>query len=317
MTLLQLNYVLQLSQHKSFSKAAKTLNISQPALSLQVSKLESELGIQLFNRTISSIELTHEGEIFVERSGEVLQMVDNLQNLPIELEDAPKGVINIGIIPTLAPYWVPLFIDSFQQQFEEITVKIVEMKTEDIIVSLKSGAIDVGFLSTPIIAKGIDFKPLFYEQFYLYISENHPLAKYETIDLSKVDLEEVWYLEEGNCFQNQVNSVCALSGSIHPTQKFSYLSNSIESLCKIVDSGNGLTFIPELATLTISSEQEEMIKEISGAPVREISMATTRFQKSNRLLQLFLKEAIKQIPKRMLNGASEKAIDTGMKFTSI
>lgn len=318
MTLLQLSYVLELNRQKSFSKAAKMLKISQPALSLQIGKLEKELGIKLFNRTALNVELTNEGEIFAERCAEVLQMVDNLQNLPIELENEPKGILTVGIIPTLAPYWIPLFIDDFQQKYAEINVKIIEMKTEDIISSLKSGAIDAGFLSTPVVAKGIEFMPLFYERFYLFVSNKHKLANSETIDLSKVNLEEVWYLEEGNCFQNQVNSVCSLSGNINPVQNFSYLSNSIESLCKIVESGHGLTFIPELATLSIPADQEEMIKEISGSePVREISIATTRMNKSDLLIKIFLDEALKPIPKRMQISTSDEVVDTGMNFTSI
>ncbi len=318
MTLLQLSYLLELSHQKSFSKAAKSLNISQPALSIQIGKLEEELGIKLFSRTTNSIRLTNEGEIFVEQSTEVLQMVDNLQNLPIELENSPKGSLTIGIIPTLAPYWIPLFIDDFQKKYTEINIKVIEMKTEDILSGLKTGAIDAGLLSTPIEAKGIKFQPLFYEQFYLFVSEKHPLANSNSIDLSKVNFEEVWYLEEGNCFQNQVNSVCSISGEFKPNQKFSYLSNSIESLCKIVERGHGLTFIPELATLSIPSDQEEMIKKITGSePVREISLATTKLNKSVRLLNLFIEEALKPIPKRMKEDASTKAVDTGMNFNQI
>src|SRR5690606_17891480 len=115
----------------------------------------------------------------------------------------------------------------------------------------------------------------------------------DVIDLNAVDLKEMWYLQEGNCFQNQVDAVCIYAKEPHEFQNVVYLSNSIESLCKVVEQSGGITFIPELATLSVSSEKEEMIKSISGnPPVREISMVTTSLSKSDRLLNLLLEKAL-------------------------
>jgi LysR family transcriptional regulator, hydrogen peroxide-inducible genes activator len=313
MTLLQLSYVLELERQHSFSKAAIALNISQPALSLQIGKLEEELGMKLFKRSQTAVELTAEGELFANQARNILQMVDKLKQLPVDLENKPEGALKIGIIPTLSPYWTPLFIDNFHRKFPAIRITIIEMKTLDILSALKSGSIDAGFLSTPIETTGIEFTPLFYEEFFLYISEKHFLFNADEIDLNAIDLEDVWYLEEGNCFQNQVNAVCSLAKIPGEKQSMVYLSNSIESLCKIVENGRGMTFIPELATLSVTADQEELIKPIAEPkPMREISLATTRFNASDRLLHLFVDEALKPIPKRMKEKPAIAPLNSGL-----
>lgn len=315
MTLLQLNYVLELNRYQSFSYAAERLSISQPALSLQIGKLEEEIGMKIFNRTSGKVIPTNEGEIFIGKARELILMSENLKDLPFELEERPEGELKIGVIPTLAPYWLPLFLDSFTKLFPKIRLFVSELKTEEVIQELKNGQIDVGFISTPVDAKGLLFKPLFYEKFYLYVSDSHVLYQKNYIDLARVDLKEMWYLNEGNCFQNQVNSVCSFAKEPHEEQNMVYLSNSIESLCNVVEKVGGVTFIPELATLSVDSEKEDMIKTIKpNSPIREISMVTTKFAKNDRLINLLLVEALKVIPKRMKTKPSSNPLDTKLKF---
>lgn len=315
MTLLQLSYVLELSQYRSFSLTAKKLSISQPALSLQISKLEEELGMKLFKRSPIDISPTSEGELFIEKARALLQMAENLKDLPFELESKPEGSLRIGVIPTLAPYWMPMFMADFSRSYPKISLSIKELKTEEIVAGLKTGTLDAGFISTPLEAKGLVFKPLFYEQFFLYVSEKHELFSLDEIDLNAVDLKEMWYLQEGNCFQNQVDAVCIYAKEPHDSQNVVYLSNSIESLCKVVEQSGGITFIPELATLSVTSEKEDMIKTIAGhPPVREISMVTTSLSKSDRLLALLLEKALAVIPQRMKVHPKNKAIPTGIKL---
>ncbi len=315
MTLLQLSYVLELSNHQSFSLAARRLDISQPALSLQISKLEEELGMILFKRSPTSVTPTAEGDIFIQKARELVKLADQLKDLPFDLENKPEGTLRIGIIPTLAPYWAPMFMCDFATTYPNIQLTIKELKTEEIITQLKNGLLDAGFISTPIEAKGMDFKLLFYERFFLYVSDNHELFDAEEIDLDQVDLKEMWYLQEGNCFQNQIDSVCIFAKEPHENQNLVYLSNSIESLCKVVENSNGITFIPELATLSVDPGKEDMIKEIAGnPPIREISMVTNKISKNERLINLFLDKALKVIPKRMKSNPYGNPLNTKLKF---
>jgi LysR family transcriptional regulator, hydrogen peroxide-inducible genes activator len=314
MTLLQLKYLLELAHYESFSLASKKNGISQPALSLQIGKLEEELGIILFKRSPQKISLTSDGELFAEKARELINLSEKLKELPFEMEQKPVGELKIGVIPTLAPYWFPMFLHSFSEKYPLINLTVKELKTEEIIMGLKNGWLDGGYFSTPVDALGLVFEPLFYEKFFLYVSKSHELYKTDTINLNEIDLKGLWYLQEGNCFQNQVDSICIFSREPNELQNVVYLSNSIESLCRMVENSGGMTFIPELSTLSISGDQEEMIKEIEGSsPTREISLVTTKFSKSDRLLEIFTNEALSVIPKRMKSTPSGKTIPTYIK----
>ena len=315
MTLLQLTYILELSRYNSFSVASRKLNISQPALSLQVSKLEEELGINLFKRSSLAVTLTTEGELFVDKARELLMLAEKLKALPVEIEQKPEGTLRIGVIPTLSPYWFPMFLSTFSKVYPKIMLTVSELKTEEIISELKNGKLDAGFISTPVEVAGLIFKPLFYEKFYLYVSDNHDLSGQDEIDLRNIDLKELWYLQEGNCFQNQVDSMCMYAREPGELHNVVYMSNSIEALCRVVENSGGMTFIPELATLSVSSDKEDMIKDIAGdIPVREISMVTTRISKSDRLLNLFLNVALEAIPQRMKKQLEGKILPANIKI---
>ena len=311
MTFAQLQYVEVISRLRSFSKASKELGITQPALTLQIKKLEEELGFSLFNRTKMPLIITKEGEVFIKRATQVIRLVDDLYDVALELEEEISGMLKIGAIPTIAPYLTPVFMENLNKEYPKLRVSIREQLTEDIVTSVKNGEIDAGIIATPIQAQGVEFKPLFYEKFFLYVSERSPFYKKDSISINEIDLGELWYLNEGNCFQNQVNALCKISNKVTEKQNFKYQSNSIESLRYIVEYRGGMTFIPELATLTVSSEKEEMIKKIEGMqPVREISMVTAKFVSKQKLIDAFLEVLLNNIPKGMKSIKSNMLLNT-------
>lgn len=311
MDITQLKYARELASKGTFSEAANALGISQPALSARIKQLEDELELILFDRSQKPLTLTIEGERFIEEAVEVLQRFDSLTNLGYELQDEVCGKLKIGVIPTLAPYFIPLFINDLNSQFPDLHVEIEEMITEEVVRQLKHGEIDAGLLSTPIVAKGVYFQPLFYERFFLYVAEEHPLYKQDEVDLKDFDMQDLWYLQEGNCFQNQVNAICQLARRPVPGQRLTYNSNSIESLRRIVESRKGMTFIPELATLEIPADKEEMIKTIKGqAPVREISLATSKAFTKRKLTDAMVRVALSTLPDYMKHKPQTWVVDT-------
>jgi len=314
MQLAQLEYLKALRFSGGFSSAAQKLGITQPALTLQIQKLEEELGFKLIDRSKRPLQFTREGEIFFHKSVEILQMVEQLKQVSFEISEEVQGDLKVGIIPTVAPYLVPLFINALIAGFPYLRVEVSELKTEEIIVRLKAGTLDCGIVSTPVITTGLLFEPLFYERFFVYVSENHRLFEQPEIALTEIEENEIWYLEEGNCFQNQVNSMC-LFNSQQTIQNFVYRSSSIESLRRIVEKENGLTFIPELATINIPAEQEDLVKTVAGEqPVREISMAVLKnFPKERQVAALKMVIA-KSIPKRMLIKPAIQVVDPKLKI---
>ena len=311
MNFTQLEYLKELYVRGSFSVAAQHLKITQPALSLQIQKLEEELDFKLLDRTKRPLQFTEEGKYFYYKAIEILKMADELKQASYELSEDVKGNLNVGIIPTLAPYLVPLFINELNQSFPELQIEVTEEKTVGIISKLKLGDLDCGILSTPIITGGVLFESLFYERFYAYISETHNLFSREKIEIDELNEEDIWYLEEGNCFQNQVNSICKINYQKKTSQNFIYRSSSIESLRRIVENKNGITFIPELATINIPSELEELIKEFSEKqPVREISLVVSKNYAKKRQISALKEVILNSIPKRMIQKPEGWVVDT-------
>jgi LysR family hydrogen peroxide-inducible transcriptional activator len=315
MQLAQLEYLKALRFSGGFSSAAQKLGITQPALTLQIQKLEEELGFKLIDRSKRPLQFTREGEIFFQKSVEILQMVEQLKQVSLEMSEEVQGELKVGIIPTLAPYLVPLFINALAAGFPNLSVDISELKTEEIISRLKAGTLDSGIISTPVIANGLLFEPLFYERFFVYVSENHRFFEQTEIALAEIDEDEIWYLEEGNCFQNQVNSMCMFNLQ-QTTQNLVYRSSSIESLRRIVEKEKGLTFIPELATINIPAEQEDLVKTIAGEqPVREISMAVLKNFPKERQVEALKTVILKSIPRRMLAKPAVQVVDPKLKIS--
>ncbi len=315
MNFTQLEYLKELYVRGSFSAAAQHLKITQPALSLQIQKLEEELDFKLLDRTKRPLQFTEEGKYFYHKAIEILKMVDELKQASYELSEQVKGNLKVGIIPTLAPYLVPLFINALNKSFPELQIEVTEEKTEDIISKLKLGDLDCGILSTPLATGGVLFEPLFYERFYAYISENHKLFNKDKIKMDDLNEEDIWYLEEGNCFQNQVNSICKINYQKKTSQNLIYRSSSIESLRRIVENKTGITFVPELATINIPSELEELIKDFSGEqPVREISLVVSKNYSKKRQISALKEVVLKSIPRRMIQKPKGWIVDTQLEI---
>ena len=308
MTLTQLTYALQLAKNLNFKRAAEQLSISQPALSIQIQKLEDEIGIKLFNRTGSPLEVTADGELFLIRAQEIVTQAKKLENFVSELKQNFTGTLEIGIIPTLAPFLVPLFSQSIQHEYPDLQLIFHEQLTEHVVNNVRNGELDVGIISTPIQVYGIQSIPLFYERFYIYASENN--SKHTTeIKVKDINYDELWLLDEGNCFRDQINDFCDLK-SIRKGKKFIYHSNSIDALIRMVDSRGGMTILPELTTLSLNGAQEDNLKTISGKPkAREIGMIVTSNHDKGRYIKLLEKHIKTNIPSHMLSGENYEIVD--------
>lgn len=310
MTLKQLKYALALGRLGSYISVAKSMGVSQPAVTLQIQALEEELGIMLFDRSTKNVEPTSNGIAFLEKAQSLVIESKQLEDFAIELSEEVRGEVTLGIIPTLSPFLVPLFIDELNQRYPKIKLKIQESITEDILQGVKNGTLHAGILSTPIESKSnLNFTPLFYERFYLYVSEKHELYSQDKIDINKLDYSDLWLLREGNCFMDQVTNICSIQPDSN--ENFVYESNNIDALRRIVEYKGGITFLPELSTLMIPSEQEEMIKEIKGRKkVREVTMVSLKTEVRRNLLNA-INEVIKDcVPSQMLKKEDKELVKT-------
>jgi len=308
MTLNQLIYATRLKKFKNFKKASEQLGISQPALSLQIQKLEEEIGISLFNRSTKPLEVTADGELFLSKAQELLNSASQLSRFSQEITESFTGQLKIGVIPTLAPFLVPLFSNRIQDKYPTFRLDFHESITENVVKSVKHGEYDVGIISTPITTSGIQTIPLFYEAFYLYLSDKS-IGDSNEMKLEDIPYNNLWLLDEGNCFRDQVNDLCDLN-KVRKEKNFIYRSNSIDSLIRMVDTMGGVTILPELSTLSLSGDQEANLKSISGIKkVREISLIVTKNYDKRRFITK-LEEYIKSnIPKHMIEKGQFEIVD--------
>ncbi|MFN3343484.1 MAG: hydrogen peroxide-inducible genes activator, partial [Flavobacteriales bacterium] len=293
----------------SFVEAAGRCFVTQPTLSMQVKKLEDDLEIKLFDRNTHPVELTEMGRDFVVRARRIVQESRALREFVREGKEELSGSLNIAVIPTLSPYLLPLFAGKFLRNNPKIELTITEYTTAEIVHRLRTGQLDAGILATPLQESGIIERPVFYEEFVAYMSKDHPLRKKNVLQASDIDAEEMWVLQEGHCFRNQVLNFCKVKGS-GQYSRLHYESGSILALKRMVDAENGLTLLPELAVRDFGKREMDQVRYFkSPAPVREISLITSRFPVKERLLDV-LEENIKNaVPVKMRKKGKSKKID--------
>jgi len=308
MTITQLDYALAVAKYKNFGYAAERKNISQPALSMQIQKLEDEIGVRIFDRIGSPVRITSDGKLFLERAQEIVASMHRLTEFSSNLNEDYSGEIKLGIIPTLAPFLVPLFADQMLNDLPKFRMDIHEIITEKVVNGVRSGELDAGIISTPINIYGIEAIPIFYEKFFIYSSDLDYVSELK-ISLNKIKYENLWLLEEGNCFRDQINNFCDLN-KIRKNKQFVYRSNSIDALIRLVDTKGGMTILPELSTLSLSESQEEYVKKIAGKPkAREIAIIVSKNNDKDRYIDKLKYYIQNNIPGTMLSSKGLEIVD--------
>jgi LysR family hydrogen peroxide-inducible transcriptional activator len=262
---------------------------------MMIKKLENELGIIIFNRSRQPVSVTSEGEEIISRAKKILGETYMLKEFIHEIKSEVSGEVRIGIIPTLAPYLLPIFLRSFASRFPELNIKIRELITVDIVHLIRRGELDIGILATPLNEHGIKEFPLFYEEYVAYASstENLPGKKY--LLPKDINTRNLWLLEEGHCMRNQMISLCSLQKK-QGMHKLSYEAGSIETLINLVDNSEGITVIPRLATLKMNQQQRKKLREFAPPkPAREISLVVNSSFPRTKLLEYLQEEIAKSV----------------------
>lgn len=244
MNLRDLKYLVALVDYRHFGKAAAVCFVSQPALSIQIKKLENYLGVQLVERTNKSVLLTEIGVSLAEQARQILSQVEELKETAKLSKDPYSGELKIGIIPTLAPYLLPYIMQTLSSAFPKLKIYLVEEQTTSLVEKLKKGKLDASILALPIIEAGFVISPLFEEEFMLAVPHNHPLSKRKTIRHAELANKNLLLLEDGHCLREQALAVCHIAKA-HESKSFN--ATSLETLRHMVASGTGMTLIPKLA----------------------------------------------------------------------
>jgi LysR family hydrogen peroxide-inducible transcriptional activator len=274
-----LEYIVAVADLKHFSKAAEACHISQPTLSQQIAKVEDDLNIVIFDRVKKPIVLTEEGEAILQQARVVLREHKRLKELALQKSDEISGEFRLGVIPTVANTLVPHFLERFAQQYPKVTLLIDELKTSSILQELNEDRLDAGLMATPLSVAGLLEEPLYYETFNVYACSGHPLLEERTCRISDLDGSDMWLLQDGHCFKDQVVRLCRLDSKPSKSMpNVQFQGGNLDTLLRLVRQGTGYTLLPAFMIDQMSAaEIKSHVRSFQRPfPAREISLVSRR-----------------------------------------
>lgn len=300
MTFVQLQYIIAVDTFRHFASAAKHCFVSQPTLSMQIQKVEEELGVKIFDRSKQPVIATELGAELIEQARKIISEKNVMDEIIHRKKGLVTGELKIGIIPTLAPYLLPLFVQSFTEKYPLVRLVVNELTTDFILSQLRAGKIDMGILVTPLQEPGIKEHVLFYEELMVYVSKKNAAYKKTYMLPQDIDPNKLWLLEEGHCFRSQIVNLCELRKASRDASRFDYEAGSIETLRRMVDMNDGITILPELATQGMTAKQLGQIRYFKKpAPMREVSIVVHRDFVKKRLIEILKEEILASIPSKL------------------
>ena len=278
---------------------------------MQVNKLEKEFGMLIFDRTKHPTIPTETGKQIIEQARLILQESKKINEIVQSTKNIIEGEVRLGIIPTLAPYLLHLFINDFLKKYPKVKVYIEELITEQIIDKLQHDLFDIGIVVTPVKEKGLLEMPLFYEEILAYVSKDSSLFTKNRIRISDLKSRcNLWVLNKDHCFSSQVINLCFELKKTETPLNLEYQSGSLETLIKLVDSNGDLTLLPELAADELPKDKKSQLRKFADiSPVREVSIITHRSFVKKELIGLLKAEILAKIPPEMKSNKKRQVIE--------
>lgn len=298
MTITQLQYVLAVAEHRNFTFAAEKCFVTQPTLSMQIQKVEDELGVLIFDRSKKPIQLTDIGQKIVAQAKNIVNEADRIKDIVDQQKGFVGGEFRLGIIPTIMPTLLPMFLKSFTNRYPKVKLIIEELNTEDIITRLKNGHLDAAIAATPLEEEKIKEVVLYFEPFVAYLPETHPMAEKKELEVADLNVDEILLLQDGHCFRDGILNLCKTSGSAEHTH-FQIESGSFETLIKLADEGLGTTLLPYLHTLDLKENDRHKLHQFRDPkPSREVSLIYPKTE-----LKIHIIDALRAVISGVIKGA--------------
>ena len=297
MTLTQLYYMSAVAEYGNFTVAADKCFVTQPTLSMQVQKLEDELGVKIFNRATKPIVLTDIGKKILVQAKRITEEATRMQDIVSTEKGFIGGEFKLGIIPTVMPTLLPMFLKTFIKKYPKVDLKIEELTTQNITKMLEEGHLDAGIAATPLGLDSILELPLYHEPFVGYIPEGNPLHAVKQIEIEDLNMTDILVLEDGHCFRNHVLNLCQMNQI--ESNPFDLKSGSFETLINLADEGLGMTLLPFLHGKSLTDNKKKNLKFFpEPAPAREVSLIHSKSQ-----LKLPIINALRSTLSSIIRGA--------------
>lgn len=281
----QIEYVIAVGKLKNFGLAALDCFVTQSTLSTMIARFEDEIGVKIFDRKTKPITITKEGAKVIQQLKVIAKERSNFNEVVKGLKGEISGTLKIGVIPTVAPYLLPLFLYEFIKKFPKIKFEISEIPTEKIVEQIKKRDLDIGIVAVPLKEPELREISLYFEPFLLYDEVSKESKK--QYNISEIDIDRLWLLEEGHCMRTQVETICNLRQLKMTHGNLDYKSGTIASLMKFVKNNNGVTLLPFLATLDLTEKEAFFVKQFKAPiPVRNIGLLVHKHFVKNNILDL-------------------------------
>ena len=283
MNLRDLKYIVEVARERNFARASAKVFVSQPALSMQIKKLEETLGVEIFERDKQNFLITPVGAEIIKKAEIILQESEEIKMIAKNSKDPHKGEIRIGAFPTVASYFLPNFVKNIHKKFPHLKIFLIESKSNELITKLKSGEIDFCLLAMPIKDDNLIGEKIFSEKFLLATPKGHPFSKKSKIQIKELRKQELMLLEDGHCMRDQALEICSM---VKAFENQDFKATSLETLRQMVANGTGITLIPEIA---VRSDDKISYVKIFNAPFRTIGI----YYRKSSVQKNLIKEIIK------------------------
>lgn len=282
MDLDQLRYFLGVAERQSFTRAARDLSISQPALSRSIQRLEDELGQPVFERKTRSVALTEAGQLLLMRAQQVLTI---LEDTKAEItDDGQTGRLRIGAIPTIAPYFLPRILQDFSRDYPRATVMVQENTTDALLKSCTQGEVDVAIMALPLTVKYLEVEELFEEELFLVLPSEHALAAKAKIRVTDVEPYPFVLLNEVHCLSDNIVSFCRQRAFQPVTVE---RTSQLAMVQELVSLGHGLSMIPAMVR-SLDTSDRRVYRSLEGKkPIRKVALVWNPYRFQSRLLKAF------------------------------
>ena len=307
MTIQQLKYIVTLDKERHFARAAEACMVSQPGLTIQLKNLEEEIGLKIFDRSKVPLTPTKSGVEIINKAKKILREVDSIRDFVINEKNKLIGTVKLGVISTLSPYLVPLFINNMKESMPKVNFIIKEASTFHLMNELETGTIDIALMATPTGNTNLKEFPIFHEPFVAFLHSDHPMVSKDFYELKKNDQKELLLLQDEYCYNAQLLDICELKNERKIKEQFSYDINSIETLKNLVRSRLGFAIVPQLSI--INEKDTSVLKPFKDPkPVREISLVVSDTFSKKLLLEKMGKSIWNSLPEELQKGFKYRKI---------